>query len=93
MTQWYKITAPLISSYVKVYAAAERLGLNPTDEVELLSFIVHCAPKHLTLFRLEFPDVAVYCYRGLGEVVQALAEDRSLRDAGDRHRARLSDLF
>lgn len=93
MTQWYKITAPLISSYVKVRADSIRLGLNPTDHGGTLSFVVDCSPKHLTLFALEFPDVAVYCYRGLGEVVEALAEDRAQRDARDKGRSRFADLF
>ena len=90
MTQWYKITASSFSQYQAIRAVCERLKLNPTDEVGLLSFVVACSPKHITLLSLEFPNCALHCYTSFISVLADLAEhQRSTSEVT----ARIADVF
>lgn len=78
MKQWYKITTLNSDQYTKAYALALRLGLNPSKETGIHSFIIVGTPKHLTRLRLEFADIAVYTYTSMSEAVKEMAEYRQV---------------
>lgn len=88
MTSWYKITVQRLSQFTEVYRACDRLGMRPTDEIGLLSFVVQCAPKSITLLQLQYSDVTVSQYSSMINVLRDYYQN-----SPDRNRAQFSDLF